>query len=251
MTDVVSTLKSLALPPFGLFLLAFIGWLTMRWHRRWGRILLGGSIIALYCLSTPFVGASLLHALQGDKALAPELATAGAEAIVVLGAGLRREAPEYGGETVDALTLERLRYAAKLSRGTGLPILVTGGATEPDQVAVAVAMEKTLKKDFSLSAKWVETDSRNTHENAQFSTRMLNDAGVAHAYLVTHAWHMPRAALAFHGTGLQVTPAPTGFVARPTPEPIDFLATAKGLYQSYFAVHELVGYLWYRIIYGS
>lgn len=251
MLDLASIVKSMVLPPFSLFLLALIGWLTMRRRRRLGRTILGGSVVILYFLSTPVVGASLLHALQGYGALALDQTAEGAGAIVVLGAGLRREAPEYGGDTVDALTLERLRYAAKLSRGTGLPILVAGGAAEPDHIAVAVAMRNSLKQDFALSARWIETESRNTHENALFAARMLRDAGITHAYLVTHAWHMPRAILAFHDTGLRITPAPTGFVARPTPELTDFLATAKGLYQSFFAAHELIGFLWYRLIYGS
>ena len=56
---------------------------------------------------------------------------------------------------------------------------------------------------------------------------------------------MPRAKGAFEAAGLQVVPAPMGFVARPTPELGDFIATAGGLLMSYYALYEGVGFLWY------
>ncbi len=46
---------------------------------------------------------------------------------MVLGGGRYRDAPEYGNDTVGEYTLVRLRYAAKLHRETGFPLLVTGG----------------------------------------------------------------------------------------------------------------------------
>jgi uncharacterized SAM-binding protein YcdF (DUF218 family) len=42
-----------------------------------------------------------------------------AQAIVILGGGVRREAPEYGGATLGGITLERVRYGARLARTTG------------------------------------------------------------------------------------------------------------------------------------
>lgn len=242
--------KLMILPPFSLLFLALVGWLTMRRYRRLGRGILGGSLVVLYLFSTPLVGTLLLCSLQTYKALAPDQPLKGAEAIVVLGAAVRRDAPEYGGNSVHALTLERLLYAARLDRKSGLPILVTGGAPDPDQVAVAVAMSESLKQDFGISARWIESKARNTHENALFSARILRDAGITRAYLVTHAWHMPRAILAFQGMGVRFIPAPTGFVAPPMLEPTDFLATAEGLHESYIAIHELLGYVWYRLNYG-
>ena len=44
------------------------------------------------------------------------LASAGADAIVILSGGLRDYAPEYGGSTVNRITLERVRYGARLAR---------------------------------------------------------------------------------------------------------------------------------------
>lgn len=243
--------KALLLPPFGLFLLIAIGWFVICRRRRLGRVLFAAGLVALYLLSTPYVGSLLLRSLQVYQALPLDRPLEGAGAIVVLGADLRREAPEYGGDTVGRLTLERVRYGAKLHRESGLPVLVTGGAAKPSELAVGFAMQESLQRDFSVPVKWVETEAKNTYGNARFSADILRPVGITKVYLVTHAWHMLRARLAFEAMGLQVVPAPTAFIAKPKPEIGDFAASASGLLMSYFAFYEGVGYLWYSIRYGA
>ena len=48
-------------------------------------------------------------------------------AIVVLGAGRRLLAPEYGVAELSSMGTERLRYGVWLSRQTGLPLAFSGG----------------------------------------------------------------------------------------------------------------------------
>ena len=48
-------------------------------------------------------------------------------------------------------------------------------------------------------------------------------------YLVTHAWHMPRAQLAFEHAGFSVIPAPTGYTTRFELTVLDFLPDADAL----------------------
>ena len=249
MEIVAALAKSLLLPPFGLFLLIAAGWLIMRRHRRLGRVLFAAGLVTLYLLSTPYIGSLLLRSFQIYPALSADRASDGVGAIVVLGADVRRPAPEFGGDTVGALTLERIRYGAKLHRELGLPLLVTGGATRPQGHPVGLAMRESLEQDFVVPVRWAETEAVNTYENAKHSSDILTAMGIAKIYLVTHAWHMPRAKMAFESTGLQVVPAPTGFLARPTPEFGDFIATASGLLMSYYALYEGVGYLWYSLNY--
>ena len=249
MDSAVALLKALLLPPFGLILLTVAGWLVMRRRRRFGRALIITGLLTLYLISTPVVGNTLLRGLQAHPALSSEQPVQGAGAIVVLGADVRREAPEYGGETVGALTLARVRYGAKLYRDLGLPVLVTGGSTRTSGRPVGLAMQESLERDFAVPVRWVEAESRNTYENAKSSSDILKSAGVTKIYLVTHAWHMPRAVKVFEATGLEVVPAPTGFLASPTPELRDFIASASGLAMSYYALYEGVGYLWYSLTY--
>ena len=56
-------------------------------------------------------------------------------------------------------------------------------------------MKQVLEREFQVPVTWVEETSRNTLENARGSFQVLGAAGIRRVYLVTHAWHMPRARL--------------------------------------------------------
>lgn len=230
--------------------------------RRYSRLIRRAISVVLICagavivaLSTP-VGASVLFtSLQIYPPIEPrhlsQLAIGSPAAIVILSGGRRNYAPEYGQVatgTVDALTLERLRYGAFLARQMNLPILVSGGL---DPIPLAVLMKQTLANDYGITARWVEANSRNTAENAMFSSRMLKHAGILRIILVTHAWHMKRAVAAFTANGMAVIPAPTAFYV---PAPRSFLAAITPslgtLRMSGYAIHELVGGIWYAVRYG-
>ena len=230
----------------------------MKPGRRWQRALfiaLVGLSVGLALLSNPAVSQVLMDSLQvypalGDRDIA-ELSSGPSSAIVVLSAGRRVFAPEYGGETVDELSLERIRYGAALARKTGLPLLVTGGAALASEPPVAQLMAETFTRDYGIEPKWVETRAANTAENAIFSAEMLKRAGVSRVLLVTHAWHMKRARAAFAANGLSVVPAPTAFyggAVRNSWE--DLLPNMRSLRMSGYAVHEIVGRGWYALHYG-
>ena len=200
------------LPPGSLLALALLGFLiSLKW-RGLGLTVVALSIAVLTSMSLPLTGRQLTAALEASTtplyADALEEARKKAGAIVVLGAGRYANAPEYGSDTVSRFALERLRYAARLHRQTGLPILVTGGAPNGVKPAEAILMRTALQKDFDVTPRWVESRSRNTMENAVFSTVLLARVGIERVILVTHAWHMRRALWSFTLAGLKVTPAP-------------------------------------------
>jgi uncharacterized SAM-binding protein YcdF (DUF218 family) len=95
--------------------------------------------------------------------------------------------------------------------------------------------------------KWIEDRSRTTLENAQLSHRILSAAGVRTVYLVTHAWHMPRARLAFESEGFVVIPAATGYATRFRLTLLDFLPDARALRDSSTFCREVIGIGWYRL----
>ena len=173
------------------------------------------------------------------------------QAIVVLSAGLRRSSTHALQDTVGPLTLERLRRAAALQRATGLPLLVTGGKFDSYATSVAAAMTDSLTSDFGVPVRWVETASRNTFENAQFSAAILHPEDIRSVYLVTHPWHMPRAREAFERTGTATTPAAAAYstsgVLAPTIN--DLIPNSRALEMSAYAIHEYVGRLWYQARY--
>ena len=73
----------------------------------------------------------------------------------------------------------------------------------------------------------------------------LKAEGITSVYVVTHSWHMRRALLAFKGTGLTATAAPTDLDDPLGPDWTDFLPRTSGWQNCWFALHEWIGYAWY------
>lgn len=243
-------LAALAVPPFSLLLLAVLGLCCARRWPRFGRGLAASVLTLLMLMSLPLVGKRLLRTLEDAPPLpaaASELrrSLADAQAIVVLGGGSYPAAVEYGGDTVNALSLQRLRYGARLQRLSGLPLLVSGGAPFGGRPE-AESMRQALVEEFGVTPRWVEAASRDTAENALYSAQQLRQAGVTRVALVTHAWHMPRARELFAAQDLTVIAAPTGF-ANDSPSLLaDLLPHPAALGESSVAVHEWLGRLWNR-----
>jgi uncharacterized SAM-binding protein YcdF (DUF218 family) len=234
------------LPPLNLLLIAALGlWL---WHKRplLARVLLTTAVVLLWLLSTPFIAETLLHGLEGEPYVTDTKKPL-ADAIVVLGGSTYFNAPEYGGDTVGKETLERLRFAAKLQRETGKPILVTGGKPLGNGLSEAAQMKQVLEQEFNVPVRWTEGASDNTSENARLSRQLLQQEGIARIYLVTHAWHMPRAVLAFQAAGFQVIPAPTAYTTRYRTDLLAFVPNAYALIDSRIFMHELIGIFWYQL----
>lgn len=247
-------LGALLLPPGILILLAVAGLLLLlSRRRRLGAALTSAAVLALLVLSMPVTGHALLLALEDDLAaldLNDAQLARRAGAIIVLGGGREWNAPEYSGDTVNKYTLERLRYAARLHRATGLPLLVSGGSVLGESLPEAELMRQSLAQDFGVSAEWLEPRSRNTYENALHSRAILAAAKVEVAFVVTHAWHMPRVQWSFAQAGLAVIPAPIGF-STDSGSSLDWLPTAQGLSMSRRALRERLALLWYRLRYAD
>lgn len=234
------------LPPLNLLLLSGLGIVLLGRRPRLGRGLILTSWVLLYGLSTPLVGRTLLQSLEYYPPLRlPDVRDA-ADAIVVLGGGMYCDAPEYAGDSVSGSTLDRLRYAARLHRATGKPILVSGGKPASD-TAEAVAMQETLMNDFHVPVQWIEGQSANTLENVRLSATLLQAQGIRRVYVVTHAWHMPRAVAEFEKVGFEVVPAPTAFTTACRMRVLDFLPRTHGLQLTTLALHEWIGRAWYAL----
>jgi len=243
--ELTSAITLLLLPPGCLLLMVVLGLAITRRHARVGGCLMALSFVCLYILSTQYVSDQLLRLLEPEPG--DPLARREGQAIVVLGGGRYYAAPEYGADTVDAETLMRLRYAARLYRATAKPVLVSGGAPEGSSEDEASAMMIVLEREFQVPVAWLERLSGSTLENARLSASVLAPAGVHTIYLVTHAWHMPRAVLAFEHAGFAVIPAPTGFATAFRRGAKDFLPKARALRDSSRFFHEVMGIAWYEL----
>lgn len=239
-------LKSAMLPPTPFLVMAAVGLLLARRRWTWGWWAAVAAVAALTLLATPLLSATLLRRLETSPPLSAEqLRAAPAEAIAILSADAAT-APEYGGDSVGALTLVRLRYGARVQLATGLPLLVSGGTLPAGGIRIAAAMRSVLEDEFHVPVAWIEDRSQDTWENARFSAAILERQGIRRVLLVTHAWHMTRARAAFERAGLEVVAAPTGFTGPPTLTLDSLIPSAPALAASYFAVYEMLGGVYYR-----
>jgi uncharacterized SAM-binding protein YcdF (DUF218 family) len=145
------------------------------------------------------------------------------------------------------LTLDRLRTAAALERRVQLPVLTAGGSTDPELPALAEIMARSLRDDFQVPVAWTENRSLDTWQNAQYSAEILRRHGIGTVYLVTSAWHMRRALIAFARTGITAIPAPTPPDPMPKLRAGSFIPTTNGWRNSYYALHEWIGCALYAI----
>jgi uncharacterized SAM-binding protein YcdF (DUF218 family) len=233
-------LKALFLPPTGPLLLGVAGLLLWSRRPRIAFALCAASIGSLWLLATPIISDVLARAAEGYPALDPTRLTATqarAQAIVILGGGTRRNAPEVGGDAPSVLGDLRLIEGAKVARATHLPILISGSPRE------AVAMRRFVEEDLQVPVRWVEAASTDTHENAVFSARLLRQQAIERIILVTSSAHMVRAAEEFTAAGLDVTAAPAGMWTRDERGVLAFVPSMLALDRSHTALYEWAGRL--------
>jgi uncharacterized SAM-binding protein YcdF (DUF218 family) len=232
--------KALVLPPAAPLLVALAGLALVRRRPRLGRALAVLGTGTLLLLSLPVVAFALARLVYDAPPLDPARAT-GAGAIVILGGGLRRDAPEYGGPTLAPLTLERVRYGARVARALGLPVLVSGGRASPSLPTEASVMRDVLRAEYGVDTRWLEERSTNTHENAIMSAAILRAEGIGRVVLVVHGFDVPRAAAEFGAAGIETIPAPTGLVSRTAGSaPLDYVPSIYALTASYYALYEML-----------
>lgn len=232
--------KTLVLPPAGPLVVALIGLALMRKRARAGRALAFAGVLVLAALSMPATGVLLLRTVDASPPFDPARVD-GARAIVILGGGTRRDAREYGGDTLARLTLERVRYGARVARQVSLPVLVSGGVGLSGGASEASLMRAALEDEFGVAVRWLEDRSRSTHENAVMSAAMLKADGIDRVVLVAHSFDMPRATAEFAAAGIATIPAPTGLPSQMSDTLLDFVPSIAGLTDSYYALYELAG----------
>ena len=248
-------LAALLLPPVPLLLLVLVGARLLLPRRGLGWLLIVVSV-ALLWLSACTGAAQLLSrtllppppALSFDRIreLRAEAAAKKPVAIVVLGAGSEPFAPEYGVSSLQAQSLERLRYGIWLANQTGAPLAFSGGVGWAQQGSTSEARvaAKIAADEFGHPIRWVEDDSRDTRENAAKTIALLKPAGIQHIVLVTHGYHMRRALRAFTeaaGTAMQIDAAPMGLARGLVAPALEWLPSTSGFRDVRELLRELAG----------
>ncbi len=243
--EIGTVAKQLLLPPLGLGWLVLLAWLLARRRPGLARWLMALCMLSVLLLGMPVVSTFLIRMVELESA-APRFGSA--HAIVILGGG-RRLTFDVAGKVVDSgpgpFTLERVHAGARLAKQTGLPVLVTSGKPDNFDPTEAAVMRDVLARDFGVEARWLEDESRNTVENAEFTARILLPQKVRRIILVTSAFHMRRSLLIFERAGFVVLPAPVNPISSP---PVrrweDYIPNAPALLRSYYAFNEMGGILY-------
>lgn len=235
---------ALLLPPTGLLVVALFALLALRRFPRLRVTLVGLSLAGVLALSLPVVAFALMRTIEPPPV--EDAALAQAQAIVILGGGRNRNAPEWGGLTVNAATLQRLRYGAALARRTSLPILVTGGAPDGAGPTEGDLMAGVLRDEYGVAVRWNDATSRTTRENADHTRGLLEPLGIRRIVLVTEGWHCARARAEFERNGFSVVLAPTGIVGTRPFTLYQLVPNVESLRYAHIALREWLGILWYR-----
>lgn len=228
-----------------LLLLAwFADWRRWRRSRRALQALALGFFVLVGCGVVP---KWLLTSLQAPYATRPALAWAPHNVIVLL-TGSITWVP-HAGEEPGVRAFGRIAQAATLYRdckrsGAVCTLLVSGGDPDDYGTSLAAIYGAALQRlGVAPADLLLESNSRNTWQNAQFVQPMVQAIGPARVWLVTSAFHLRRAVLYFARAGIPVVPVRADYQdVAPS-----WLPSASQFVLTDLAVHEYLGIAAYRL----
>ncbi|MCP9834461.1 MULTISPECIES: YdcF family protein [unclassified Cyanobium] len=192
----LSKLLPLGLYPLGLALLLQIAGLLTR-QRRIGLVLSSVGIVLLWLAATPLLSRQLVWGLEEQAARLTPSPIPKADAVLVLGGGLRPALPPRQGVEVNEAG-DRLLRAVALMREDKAPwLLVTGGKVSfmaNDPASGEAKLAKALATSLGVAADRIVTseEGRNTAEETSALVRVARQRGWTSLLLVTSATHLPR-----------------------------------------------------------
>lgn len=233
------------LPPGLNLIVAIAGHIISHFSKRIGNSLIWIAFVSFWLFSTPITAQFLIDSLQDryPRLDVNEIKNDKASAIIVLGGGSWFDKSTKRGYLLSPATKNRLTYAAHLYRHTHFPILISGG--KPEKIA--------MRDYFNISVAWEENKSVNTLDESHYTLPILKKNNVKTAYLVTNAWHMPRAIYysfqqAYKNTNIKIIAAPMGYITlQPSTGIINCLPSFDGLSVSQTAMHEYMGMAGYYL----
>ena len=220
---------------------------------RWVRLLVMCSLLLLVTLSSPLVAFPLIGSLEAWYQPPQLMSSDRFDAIVVLGGGLDENGSLRPTIELSSNSRNRTTCGVDLFQQGYAPVLVlTGGSeriigTGPKE---AIEMKRwAVRLGVPESSMMIDTEARNTYENATVTKRLLGPASIL---LVSSASHLPRAVPVFTKQSFRVTPAPCDYVSQNLPReswddinPFDVLPNDIALQHTREAVAEVAGMLLY------
>ena len=236
------------LPP-GIVILAIVLVSTaMVYRKRWKLGLLNLIVgLMLWALSTVPMASLLMQGLESNYSI-PQ--NPSGDVIILLGGGLIEGVPDLTGTSAPSPTMMgRIVAAVRLYRRLEIPIIVTGGRADGDAEA-SIAKRFLVELGVPDNLITVEDRARDTAQNARLTAAICRQQGFSKPILLTAAYHLKRARMAFDAAGMHVTLFPAYFLgSRNIPFTWRHLLPGAGaLYTSTNALHEYIGILYYRML---
>lgn len=122
------------------------------------------------------------------------------DAILILGCRLR-------GETPSVFLTERTKKGAKLFKeGYGDYIIVSGGQGNDEDISEAEGMKRILIAEGIDERKIIlEDKSRNTAENIEFSSKIIDEKKFKEVIIVSNDFHLRRASILAYKNKVKAT----------------------------------------------
>ncbi len=230
-----------------LLVLAGTLWIWRRPDGRWGMRLLFVGVGLLAAVSLTPLSDWITRPLE-NRFPRPDPMPRHVDGIILLGGGFAPGASAQHGVAQLNMAGDRVtRFVALARQYPEARLVFSGGNTDPFRERTPeAAVARSFFQDMGLDATRIvyEHHSRNTHENALFSYRLVHPKRDETWLLVTSACDMPRAVGSFRAVGWQVTPAPSDYhTQRGRFSP----GLAKGLIEADWSVHEWIGLVYYRL----
>lgn len=215
------------------------------------RLLAMSSLLLLVMISTPLIANPLIGSLESWYQPPPLTPSDRFDAIVVLGGGVDEKGSLRATTEPSFYSRNRTTCGVDLYQQGYAPTLVmTGGDTRVFGTGPQEAIEMkrwAVRLGVPEAATKVDTEARNTYENATGTKRLLGPASIL---LVSSASHLPRAVPLFIKQGFRVTPAPCDYFAQNLPRDswddidlFDFLPNDIALQHTTEAITEVSGML--------
>lgn len=230
--------------------LALLGFFLRQRRAQLAAGLVLSSVAVLVFFSLEPVSATLVRRMESGARRTFDPGTT-YDAVIVLGGIVDPGASDHSGELELGEPVERILRAAELLKsGQARTALLSGGLLAPKPGAPSEAERLAVwlrAQGIDADRIVVEGRSRNTHENAVESARIVTARGWKKLLLVTSAWHAPRAVASFRAAGLEPDVLPVDHHATDGSE-AGFLPRAEALAESTDVLRELVGRVVYRIV---
>jgi uncharacterized SAM-binding protein YcdF (DUF218 family) len=207
-------------------------------------------IAMLYGLSIEPVSNRLIRSLETPMNITYKESGPPYDAVVLLG-GLVDTKPTTSSHTTSySDNSERLLRTFEILReGRAKNVIISSGEADDSGVNEAYELSKQLVKwGIAKERILIEGKSRNTRENAVFSTALAHEQGLTRLLIVTSAFHMTRARGCFLAAGVDADVLAADYRSfDPGQFEPSLLPRAGHFHQSTWVLREWAGRLVYRL----